>query len=73
MGLTVYGEHNEDTYLKLEQYGKGVQLIAVDSNGNRLPRGDILTIDANGCLVRCDNVSDKIGINVTCGKIQERR
>ena len=61
-----YGEGNkkETIYLRVENQGHNVNLIACDGNGYRIPGGHILAVLPKGEIRLFQNVSNKLGFKL---------
>ncbi len=63
MKVVVYGSEPEDpkVRLKLEQRGEAVVLIAVNSNGERICSGSLITIQPDGVYMHY-SISAAVGL-----------
>jgi hypothetical protein len=66
-------EKQKDVFLKLEDDGDRIDLVAVDKYGDRISRGAILCIDNCGTLFKYTNVSDEIGLCLNGSEIKVRK
>ncbi len=57
-------EESELIRLALRQESGGVVLVAVDKDGKELVFGRIAIIQSDGCLLLCEGLSDKFGLQV---------
>ena len=74
MKLEIFGGKKTEGVLrlKLEYLDLDVRLIAVDSNGEKLPDGVILTINRDGTLYRNRAIGKDIPVKkMTDGRIME--
>ena len=55
---------NEEVFFKLEECYDTVKLVVCDSEGNKLPDSDILSIQQDGSLRTFDSVGNNLGLKL---------
>lgn len=79
MKLEIYHEEKETVVeepvrLKLEKISGGVELVAVDKDGNVVSSGHLLFVSTNGTIKRWSHINDGLGFQLDAdNKIKETK